>query len=65
MKIRALMFHDLVKDLFFGYLIEFPAVCSQGYTKDEVMENLEKYFKDYLSLMGDQFEIKMEDQKIV
>lgn len=36
---------------YFGYLVDIPGVCAQGYTKDEVREKLKSYLSLYLNFI--------------
>lgn len=65
MELKGRMFYDISKQLFFGYLEKYPAVCSQGKSHDEVVSNLKKYFKQYLSFMDERFEIKIGEEEYI
>jgi len=48
MKIEAITIHDKEKDVYFSFIKQFPAVCSQAKTVEESMQNVKKYFSPYL-----------------
>ena len=40
---------DKDKNMFFGFIKQFPAICAQAKTAEEVKEQVNKYFQNFIN----------------
>jgi predicted RNase H-like HicB family nuclease len=63
MEISAVMINDAKSNKYFGFIRQFPGICAQGETQQEVNEKINKFFKAYVERMQ-QAEIKFTENDI-
>jgi len=49
MKIEIVQIKDTTSNKYFGFIKQFPSICSQGNTKEESTEKVKQYFKKIIS----------------
>lgn len=49
MKIEIVQIKDAASNKYFGFIKQFPSICSQGDTKEQSTENIKEYFKKIIS----------------
>lgn len=47
MKIHGVVIEDKEAGVFFGFVHQFPGICAQGNTIQEVKEKVNKYFQAF------------------
>lgn len=61
MKIQGIIIKHQEQGVFFGFIKQFPAICAQGKTRNEVQNKIDKYFKRFIERMNSE-NIEMEEQ---
>jgi len=51
MEIQGVMINDAKSNMYFAFISQFPGICAQGKTKEEVDEKIHKYFQSYVDRM--------------
>lgn len=63
MTVDAIVVHDIKNEVFMSFVKQFPGVCAQGKTIDEVKEKLNRNWKSFVQMMSEK-EIQMDESDV-
>ena len=63
MKITSVVILDEGKGIFFAYVKQFPGICAQAKSIEEVRKKLNQYFKSFAERMSKQ-DVELDENSI-